>query len=48
MEGKEYLEEIKEGQRKLNEAISPLADKLCEHYDTDRKVELIKDKTNDK
>lgn len=40
MNSKEYLEAIKEGQRKFNEAAAPLVKKLCESYDTERVITL--------
>ena len=46
MEGKEYLEAMKEGQRKFNEAAAPLVEKLCESYDTERKVKLVIEVSN--
>jgi hypothetical protein len=46
MEGKEYLEAIKEGQRRFNEAATPLVKELCEHYDTERKVKLVIEVSN--
>lgn len=40
MSGKEYIEAIKEGQRKFDRSAKSLVEKLCESYDAERMVKV--------